>query len=68
MKLGIALLVIGIASLIISIPFSIWGIITGVVQLTQSEVSGGFLAYSGVIGVVAGFVTTTIGITRVFKQ
>jgi len=68
MKLGIALLAIGIALLIISIPFSIWGVITGVIQLTQSDFSGGFLAYSGIFSVVAGLVMTAIGAIRVFKQ
>jgi hypothetical protein len=67
-KLGIALLAIGIALLIISIPLSIWGVITGVIQLTQSDLSGGFLAYSGIFGVVAGLVMTAIGAIRVFKQ
>ncbi len=68
MKLGIPLLVIGIALLLVSIPYSILNIITGVTRLTQSDVSGGILAYSGIIGVVLGLVLTTIGAVRVFKQ
>ena len=68
MKLGIAILVIGVALLLISIPYSILSIITGVIRLTQSDLSGGFLAYSGIIGVVVGFVLTAIGAIRVFKR
>ena len=65
MRLGIALLVIGIASLIISIPFSILGIFAGLIQLTQANLSGGVLAYSGIFGVVVGLVMTAIGAIRV---
>ncbi len=68
MKLGIPLLVMGVALLIISIPFSILNIIAGVNRLTQADLSGGVLAYSGIVGVVVGFVLTTIGAIRVFKQ
>ena len=68
MKLGIPLLVIGVALLLISIPYSILSIITGVIRLSQSDLSGGFLAYSGIIGVVVGFVLTAIGAIRVFKR
>jgi len=68
MRLGIALLVIGIALLIISIPFSILGIFAGLIQLTQANLSGGVLAYSGIFGVVVGLVMTAIGAIRVFKQ
>lgn len=68
MKLGIALLVIGVALLLISIPYSILGIISGVTRLTQANLSGGVLAYSGIVGVVVGFVMTAIGAIRVFKQ
>jgi hypothetical protein len=68
MKLGIPLLVIGVALLIISIPFSILSIIAGVIRLTQSDLSGGVLAYLGIFGVIAGFVLTTIGAIRVFKR
>ena len=68
MKLGIPILVIGVALLLISIPYSILSIITGVIRLTQSDLSGGFLAYSGILGVVVGFVLTAIGAIRVFKR
>ena len=68
MKLGIVLLVIGVALLLLSIPYSILGIISGVNQLQGGIVSGGISAYFGIIGVVAGFVLTTIGAVRVFKQ
>ena len=67
-KLGIPLLVVGVALLLISIPYSILSIIAGVNRLTQSDLSGGVLAYSGVVGVVVGFVLTTIGAIRVFKR
>jgi len=67
-KLGIPLLVTGVALLLISIPFSILNIIAGVNQLTQADLSGGVLAYSGIVGVVVGFVLTAIGAIRVFKQ
>ena len=68
MKLGIPLLVIGVALLITSIPFSILSIIGGVNRLTQGDVSGGVLAYAGIVGVVVGFVMTAIGAIKVFKQ
>ncbi len=68
MKLGIPLLVAGVALLLISIPFSIWTMITGVMRLLQSDTSGGLLAYAGIIGVVLGFVLTAIGALRVFKR
>jgi len=68
MKLGIALLVIGVALLILSIPYSIMSIISGVNQLEEGIISGGISDYFGIIGVVVGFVMTTIGAIRVFKQ
>ncbi|MFC1900551.1 hypothetical protein ACFLYN_03050 [Chloroflexota bacterium] len=68
MKIGIVLLVIGVLLLIAAIPYSIIGIITGVNQLEEGTVSGGISAYYGVIGVVVGFVLTTIGSVKVFKQ
>jgi uncharacterized membrane protein len=69
MKLGIPLLVVGIALLILSIPYSIINIFIGVTQLEEEGiVAGGFGAYLGVIGVIAGFVLTTIGAVRVFKR
>ena len=68
MKLGIPLLVMGVALLIVSIPFSILNIIAGVNRLTQTNLSGRVLAYSGIVGVVVGFVFTAIGAIRVFKQ
>ena len=68
MKLGIALLVIGVALLILAIPYSIMGIISGVTQLEEGNISGGFPAYYGIIGVVVGLVMTGIGAIRVFKQ
>jgi hypothetical protein len=65
---GIIMLVIGVALLILAIPYSIVGIVTGVSQLEEGIVSGGFPAYLGIIGVVAGFVLTAIGAIKVFKK
>jgi hypothetical protein len=68
MKLGIPLLVIGVLMLLASIPFSIISIIGGVNRLTVGDVSGGVLAYVPLAGVILGFILTTIGATRVFKD
>jgi hypothetical protein len=68
MKLGIPMLVVGVVLLVASIPYSIVSIIAGVNQLSEGIVRGGLSAYYGVIGVVLGFVLTTIGATRVFKR
>jgi len=68
MKLGTALLVIGVALLIMAIPYSILGIISGVTQLEEGNISGGVSAYYGIIGVVVGFMMTAIGAIKVFKQ
>ncbi len=68
MKLGIALLVTGVALLILAIPYSILGIISGVTQLEEGNISGGVSAYYGIIGVVVGFLMTGIGAIKVFKQ
>ncbi|MFC1904538.1 hypothetical protein ACFLXT_02075 [Chloroflexota bacterium] len=69
MKLGIALLVIGVALLILAIPYSILlGIVSGVTQLEEGNISGGVSAYYGIIGVIVGFVMTAIGAIKVFKQ
>lgn len=68
MKLGIPLLVVGVILLILAIPYSIIGIIMGGKELEMGIVSSGFTSYLGIIGVVAGFVMTTIGAIRVFKQ
>ena len=68
MKLGIALLVIGVTLLILAIPYSIVGIISGVTQLEEGNISGGVSAYYGIIGVVVGFVLTAIGAIKVFKR
>jgi len=68
MKLGIVLLVMGVAFLILAIPYSIFGIISGVTQFEEGNISGGISAYYGIIGVVVGFVMTAIGAIRVFKQ
>jgi len=68
MKLGIALLVIGVILLILAIPYSILGIIVGFAQLEGGDVSGGVSAYYGIIGVIIGLLMTGIGAMKVFKQ
>ncbi len=68
MKLGIAVLVIGVTLLILAISYSILGIIAGVTQLEEGNISGGVSAYYGIIGVIVGFVMTAIGAIKVFKQ
>ena len=68
MKLGIALLVIGLVLLFVAIPYSIVGMIVGLAQLESGKVSGGISAYYGIAGVVIGFVMTTIGAIKVFKR
>jgi hypothetical protein len=67
-KLGIPLLIIGVLLLVFSIPFSVVLLIGGFNQLTQGNVSGGALAYTGIATAVLGMVMTTIGATRVFKN
>ena len=67
-KLGIPLLVVGIILLLISIPYSLWSIMTGALRLFQSDTSGGVWAYAPIIGVIAGFLLTAIGVTRVFGK
>ena len=68
MKLGILILVLGILLLVVSIPYSMWSILSGAVRLIQSDQSGGLPAYVPLIGVVLGFILTTIGVTRVFGR
>jgi hypothetical protein len=67
-KVGVVLLVAGVILLICAIPYSIISIITGVNQLEEGTVSGGISAYYGLIGVIIGFVLTTIGSVKVFKR
>jgi hypothetical protein len=68
MKLGIPLLVVGVLLLVLSIPFSVVMIVGGVDRISVGDLSGGFLAYAPILGVILGFVMTTIGATRVFKN
>ena len=68
MKLGIALLVVGVILLILAIPYSILAIVVAVTQLQGGNVSGGVPAYLGIIGVIVGLVMTGIGAIKVFKQ
>jgi len=68
MKLGIVSLVLGVVLLFLSIPYSVISIVFGIRQLEEGIISGGFQAYLGIIGVVVGFVLTTIGAVKVFKR
>ena len=68
MKTGLVLLIVGILLLLCSIPYSIICLIAGVTQIEEGIVSGGFPAYIPVLGVIAGFISTTIGVTKVFKH
>ena len=68
MKVGLLLLATGVILLICAIPYSIVSIITGINQLEEGMISGGISAYYGLIGVVIGFVLTTIGSVKVFKR
>jgi hypothetical protein len=67
-KLGIPLLARGVALLIMSIPFSILNIISGVIQRMQGDVSGRVLAYAGIAGINNGLMMTGIGAIRAFKK
>jgi hypothetical protein len=68
LKLGIPLLVIGVLLLLFSIPYSIIMIVGGMAQTTQGILSGGIMAYSPLALVILGFILTTIGASRVFKD
>jgi hypothetical protein len=68
MKLGIPLLIIGVLILVLSIPFSVVMIVGGVASLSGGNIVGGLLAWSPLIGVIVGFILTTIGASRVFKN
>ncbi len=68
MKLGIVLLVIGLALLFLAIPYSIVSMLVGLAQLEGGKVSGGISSYFGIIVVVAGLVMTGIGALKVFKR
>jgi hypothetical protein len=67
-KLGIPLLVIGTLLLLFCIPYSVMVLLNGFNRLTSGDVSGGFMAYSPLIGVILSFVMITIGASRVFKN
>ena len=54
--------------LLLSIPYSVLSIIAGFREIEEGIVAGGFRSYLGIIGVVAGFVLTTIGAVRVFGR
>ena len=68
MKLGIVMLAIGVLLLLLAIPYSIIAMFVGLNQTEEGIISGGIWAYLGVIGVIAGFVLTTIGAVRTFKR
>jgi hypothetical protein len=67
MKLGIALLAIGVAILVISIPSSISAVYNVVFQAGKDSFSSGVFSYIGIIGVVAGIFIIGIGISKIFK-
>jgi hypothetical protein len=67
-KLGIPILIIGVLLLVLSIPFSVILLVIGFNTLTVGNLSGEFLGYLPIAGVVIGFVMVTIGATRVFKN
>lgn len=64
MKLGVALLVVGVVLLVTAIPYSVLRMISAVNELAVGNISAGASAYYGIIGVVLGFVLTTIGAVR----
>ncbi len=68
MKVGIVILVVGVLLLLVSIPYSIFTLFMGIQNLTQNDLSAGFLGYSGLIGVILGFILTVIGATSVFGR
>jgi uncharacterized membrane protein len=68
MKLSIAILVIGLVLLFLAIPYSIVAMIFGLTQSQSGHVSTGISSYYGIIGVIVGFVMTTIGAIKVFKR
>jgi hypothetical protein len=68
MKRSIALLAIGVLLLILTIPYSLISIISGVKQLEQGVVSGGVSGYLLIAGVVLGFVLTVIGATNIYLK
>ena len=68
MKFGLISLIVGVLLLLTSIPYSIICLIAGVNHIEEGIISGGFSAYISIIGVVVGFILTTIGVTRVFKH
>jgi hypothetical protein len=68
MKVGIVLLVLGVALLFVSIPLSILGIIGGVNRLVAGDLSGGWLAFASLVGVLVGLLMTGIGAVRTFKE
>jgi hypothetical protein len=70
MKLGIPLLALGVLLLFLAIPYSIIAIIVGMdqAQSVPGFFSSGLSRYLGLIAVIVGFVLTTIGAVRTFKQ
>jgi hypothetical protein len=68
MKLGIPILIIGVLMLLASIPFSIIMIVKGVFSTQEGNIISGLIAWSPLAGVIVGFILTTIGASRVFKN
>jgi len=68
MKLGLPLLITGVALLLVSIPLAIAVLVRGFNNLTIGDISGGVLAWTPLATVILGLVLTTIGASRVFKN
>ena len=67
MKLGVALIAVGIGLLILSVPYAISSIVSGVFHSTRGNLPGGIPPYVGIVGGCAGIALAGIGATRIFK-
>jgi hypothetical protein len=67
-KIGIPLLVIGVLMLLASIPYSAIMILAGFNGVSAGGLWGRILPYTPLAGVIIGFIMTTIGASRVFKN
>ena len=68
MKLGIVLFVIGLVTLVICIPFWIWGAVASPTQLAAANLYREGLIYSAFFGVIIGVGITIIGAIRLFAK
>jgi hypothetical protein len=66
LRRGIVFVVIGVLLLIITIPYSIIRMISGITELEQGQISGGIPGYLLIIGVVLGFVLIIMGATEIY--